>query len=150
VNKTLLGLFIADICWVVTIFAVKISILLVYLRLFGDHRRARRWIHALLGIAVCWAIVVVSPSEKPERYCEAKCVTQLFISIFRCKPVDNFWNWSSSYACTDAHWVLLGGSVPHVATDLIMLLLPVPLVWNMQLRWSQKLILCGIFGLGGL
>ena len=59
-HQALVGLFISNICWVLAIFATKMSFLLFYLRLFGDHKQARRWIHVLVFIVPAWAIAAVS------------------------------------------------------------------------------------------
>lgn len=41
-------------------------------------------------------------------------------------------------------------SIPNIATDLALLLFPLPIIWNLQLPASHKLSLTGIFAIGGL
>lgn len=41
-------------------------------------------------------------------------------------------------------------SVPNIVTDLIMLLLPMPVIWRLKLPTKQKIALTGVFLLGSL
>ena len=47
-------------------------------------------------------------------------------------------------------WLYVGSWVPHIFIDLVLLGLPVPLLWKLQMHLSQKLILTGVFACGGL
>ena len=38
----------------------------------------------------------------------------------------------------------------NVFTDLVILILPIPIVWSLQLPKRQRLVLIGIFSLGGM
>ena len=42
----------------------------------------------------------------------------------------------------------LGASIPNVITDVLLLVLPLPYVWNLQAPVSQRAILAGMFLLG--
>lgn len=44
----------------------------------------------------------------------------------------------------------MGNVAANVATNVIILLVPIPLVWKLQMRPIQKVLICGIFMLGGL
>ena len=41
-------------------------------------------------------------------------------------------------------------SIGNIVSDFIILLLPIPVVWRLQLRLKQKFAVMGIFGLGFL
>ena len=43
-----------------------------------------------------------------------------------------------------------GNSIPNIITDGFMVMLPLPYVWQLQLRRSQKIAVGGIFALGAL
>ena len=47
-------------------------------------------------------------------------------------------------------WVYLGSWVPHIFIDLVLLCLPVPLLWKLQMQKTQKVILTAVFACGGL
>lgn len=38
----------------------------------------------------------------------------------------------------------------HVVIDVLILATPIPMMLGLELRLKQKLMLCGVFGLGGL
>ena len=47
-------------------------------------------------------------------------------------------------------WLYVGSWVPHIFIDLVLLGLPVPLLWKLQMRITQKLILTAVFACGGV
>ena len=47
-------------------------------------------------------------------------------------------------------WLYVGSWVPHIFLDLVLLGLPVPLLWKLQMRRKQKSILIAVFACGGL
>ncbi|KAM0799831.1 hypothetical protein BDR22DRAFT_822202 [Usnea florida] len=42
-----------------------------------------------------------------------------------------------------------GCTIPHIVTDAMLLIFPMPLVWKLQMRRSQKVMLTVVFALGG-
>lgn len=42
----------------------------------------------------------------------------------------------------------VGGSVPNVVTDLVLVILPLPYVWKLHAPVAQRIVLGGIFALG--
>lgn len=42
----------------------------------------------------------------------------------------------------------MGGSIPNVITDLILVILPLPYVWSLHASITQRVVLGGIFALG--
>ncbi|MCJ1459210.1 hypothetical protein MMC28_009587 [Mycoblastus sanguinarius] len=128
------GLFIGEFCWAASIFTVKYSILAFYWRLFSKLKGARIAIRVLLAVVTCWAIAAV------------------LITAFQCRPVAAFWDISLRHdaTCQNSFWSYLISSLVHVITDLAILVLPIPLIWKLQMNRSQKLLLSAIFALGGL
>lgn len=47
-------------------------------------------------------------------------------------------------------WLYVGSWVPHIFLDIVLLGLPVPLLWKLQMRRKQKSILTAVFACGGL
>ena len=47
-------------------------------------------------------------------------------------------------------WLYVGSWVPHIFIDLMLLGLPVPLLWKLQMQSTRKLVLTAIFAVGGL
>ena len=47
-------------------------------------------------------------------------------------------------------WLYVGSWVPHIFIDVMLLGLPVPLLWGLQMQSKRKIILTAIFAVGGL
>lgn len=73
------------------------------------------------------------------------------VTIFQCRPVGAAWDKRiQTYYCINAYPMYEGVLISDLLTDVIMLVLPMPLVWNLQLPKLHKLAILGIFTLGGL
>ena len=70
-------------------------------------------------------------------------------AILGCTPIN--YNWDRTQPggyCVDARIFSIGVSIPNIVTDVIILLLPLPVIWQMQLHFSKKIALSAIFSLG--
>ncbi|KAF4922369.1 Satratoxin biosynthesis SC1 cluster protein 4 [Colletotrichum viniferum] len=133
------GVFIAEYLYTISIVLVKAAILAFYWRIFSARRESRLAIYILLGITCAWGIAV------------------LLVSTFQCLPVSAFWlrfdpnaNLSpSDYECgVNVKTLFIANAIPNIMADVLLLLLPVPGNWSLQLRKPQKIALVGIFTLG--
>lgn len=71
-----------------------------------------------------------------------------------CQPVSYYW---TKYLDPEGgrerynlYAFYIGHAVANMVGDIVILLVPVPLVWRLQLRRSQKIQILSIFLLGGL
>ncbi|KAI9045068.1 uncharacterized protein KD926_010391 [Aspergillus affinis] len=119
--------FIAQILYKINIGLTKISILLLYLRLF-----IQRWF-----FITCWAWIVIIT---------AFTLGTVISSIFQCSPVQYAFDKSlpGSGSCINltAFWYANAGF--NIFSDLVLVALPVPVISRLQLPPRLKLILCGI------
>lgn len=70
-----------------------------------------------------------------------------------CRPLRHFWDQytgTSNGKCMDylSMWIITG--ICSAALDLVILLLPIPRVWSLQMSWTRKLGVMGILALGTL
>jgi hypothetical protein len=72
------------------------------------------------------------------------------IVIFACDPIAGSWDLSlaATAKCVDKKSFYVGGSVPNVITDVILVILPLPYVWRLHASVAQRVVLGGIFALG--
>lgn len=119
----------------------KTSILLFYLRLFGapgTNQGFRKLLHATQVIVVMWFIASLIPG------------------IFRCHPIAVTWNPlvvggpDVRHYCIDNNTYYVSSSAVNVAIDFWILVLPLSIVWTLQLSGRRKAGLTVIFLLGGL
>ena len=128
INKSI---FVLYITWPITQTAIKISILLFYSNLF---------IKRYFLVAAYTTIAVVS----------VWCVEQIAASLLLCRPISYHWNTDQEGHCGNVMASCLAGAAINVLTDLVILVLPVPIIWSLNIPLKSKLSLSFIFGLGFL
>lgn len=72
-------------------------------------------------------------------------------TIFQCTPIPYFWNRTipgGHCVKTAAFWY--GHAAWNTTADILVLLLPIPVIRSLQMGRNQKLAVLGIFGLGAL
>ena len=71
-----------------------------------------------------------------------------FAGLFICIPVDAFWTQAPGSRCFDPIPLFYTGAISDTIMDVVILAIPVPLVWKLNLPTKQKIIVSGIFLLG--
>lgn len=124
-------LFAYVLIYVVTVPLIKFSILLLYRRIFG-----MTW--------TIWVCMLLTAGYF------VSCTVAFLVC---CQPVSYYW---SQYAdptggkCVfDLYPFYIGNAAANLTTDVLILLVPIPLTWKLQMRTSQKILIIGIFLLGG-
>ncbi|TRX91834.1 hypothetical protein FHL15_007387 [Xylaria flabelliformis] len=108
----------------------KLSIIASYLRVLTDRRS--RWIAKIIGVIVALTGTAV-----------------VITSLASCKPFSARWDpVLSPTACINPVTYWQASSIPNVFTDIVMLILPLPMVWNLQIDRGQKIALTLVFALG--
>ncbi len=84
-------------------------------------------------------------------YVLAFTVTTIFGTLFQCTPMH--YGWDRIYGRMKGHCVDLKAEVSSTAVlnavgDVLLLILPIPTLWNLQLPLKQRIGLCMIFLLG--
>ncbi len=79
-------------------------------------------------------------------------ISIFFTTIFQCSPVAYAWNKSVSDhgKCINVVAYFRWISLPNILTDLVMLVLPLPLLWKLHTSLGQKIGLTFIFVIGSL
>lgn len=76
--------------------------------------------------------------------------TTVFALIFQCVPIE--YNWDRTIQggnCINISQFLLVTSILNVLTDVSILVLPLPLVWKLNVTHRQRGALTVLFALGG-
>lgn len=123
--------FIAQTPYKVTVCLNKVSMLLLYRRLFVQ-RNYRICIWTLLGIVVGWSTGAV------------------FATILQCLPIEASWDKSLRGICIDKGSFWIAYAVGNILTDILVLGFPITPVLKLNMPLGQRLLLCGIFMLGAL
>ncbi|TGJ80466.1 hypothetical protein E0Z10_g8296 [Xylaria hypoxylon] len=112
---------------------IKVSILLLWKRLFGSSKRFRILCWVMIGITVLWTLAF------------------FFTTIFQCGT-----RWSMNWApigifltqCIESLDVLTVFAATDILSDLIIICMPVPLIWRLHLPTKKKVALNSVFLIG--
>ena len=79
-------------------------------------------------------------------------LSQIFSVFIQCIPVAALWDPLSypGYTCDNYASALFYLAIVNVCTDIIILALPLPILWKLQVTPTRKRQLLSIFLLGGL
>ncbi|KAI9884601.1 MAG: hypothetical protein M1823_003621 [Watsoniomyces obsoletus] len=111
---------------------IKVSILLLYLRIFTVTRWFR-WI-------VYGTTLVVAGMH----------LTCIILFLCQNRPLNGYWDPErvQETAWVRLDYVVLALGVVTIVTDLIVLILPIPIIWQLQMRMRLKLIVLAILLVG--
>ncbi|MCJ1309727.1 hypothetical protein MMC25_003388 [Agyrium rufum] len=123
-----------EILYGVLIFITKLSILLVYLRLFVPPKCHRGKTYIAIQITI-WANLVLY-------------VIDVFITIFQCVPREKAWIPSTPGNCLNLYALIISTAVFNVVSDVGILMIPICVVWNLQMPMYRHLGLTAIFAVG--
>ncbi|KAL8695737.1 MAG: hypothetical protein Q9224_003197 [Gallowayella concinna] len=112
---------------------LKISILLLYRRIFAT-RRFRQVTVAVGSLCVGW------------------CIAAIVADIFQCQPMHAAFNPDKLFTsrCMNLQAYYRGVTASNLVLDLVVLSMPLCMVWTLTLDTKQKISVSGIFLLGGL
>lgn len=131
VEKFLKTGYAATIFYAPMTLAIKLSLLTLIARIFSPYKRRIQGIYALAGLLVVYYI------------------TSLILKVRICWPIAAYWKGDFS-KCLDQSAIILADSIISTVTDAIILLLPLPLTWSLQLPTMKKLRVGGMLAVGGL
>ncbi|KAJ5596597.1 hypothetical protein N7450_003055 [Penicillium hetheringtonii] len=126
--------YIATILYCPMALFVKIALLSILTRIFAPYRGKVWFIYILLGaLCVYYAIALI-------------------VKIRICYPIPFYWlgeELEGGGTCLDQTAALIADSVISVVSDIIILVLPLPLTWSLQMSRNKKLRVMGLLGAGG-
>lgn len=121
--------YISQIFYKISISLTKISILLLYLRLF---------IQKPFRI-ICWILIGIITGYM---------VATTFSTIFQCTPISRAWNEAIAGTCINITKFWYANASFSIATDAIILFLPMPIIYSLRLPINQRMALMFVFALG--
>ncbi|KAI1828364.1 hypothetical protein F4861DRAFT_535326 [Xylaria intraflava] len=74
----------------------------------------------------------------------------VFGTIFMCNPITKNWNPTEQGYCGPMSSLYLGSALPSVVIDLVILLLPVPMIWGLQASRERRVGITVVFIFGYL
>ena len=114
------------------IFITKLSILLLYLRVFAPSKKG--WTYIIIHLLL-W-------------FNAAFYLADTIVEIAACIPRERIWNPDVPGRCVNIDVLILATAIINSISDVSLLLLPIFAVWRLHLRTSQKLGISAIFMAG--
>ena len=108
---------------------VKLGILSFYYRVFVVPL-FRKIVLTTAAFIICWGIGIT--------------VTLLLV----CRPLEAYWDSNVTGKCLDLVTFTYFTNITNLITDLWIFLIPIPVIWHLQLQTKKKLLLCFIFSIG--
>lgn len=115
-----------------TAYLTKVCLLWIMTRVFSPFRKTVWFIYGFMGLMLAFYVPVV------------------IVKIRICDPISKFWDNSVDGTCLDQTAIILADAVVSVVSDLIILILPLPLTMSLQMPSRKKLRVIGLLGAGGL
>ena len=75
-------------------------------------------------------------------------VSVILETFLLCRPLAYNWDTSISGTCGNRNATYVVAGTLNLVTDLMVMALPLPHIWKLQLSFSKKIALCGVFSLG--
>ncbi|KAL2857733.1 hypothetical protein BJY01DRAFT_201994 [Aspergillus pseudoustus] len=132
IRQTLKLFFIEEELYCICVALVKISMLLLYLRLFPNGR-IRSAVFVALGLTAAWEVV------------------SFFVLLFSCWPISYYWNqWDGEHKgrCISHNNFLLAHSTINIVLDVAVVCIPMPTLMRLQMPLEKRLGVCVMFAVG--
>lgn len=132
---TLKSWYTYQIVYLITLCVVKFSILTFY-RGISSQRSFRITIYTLMGIIGAFTTAMV------------------FVNAFECPNPSDAWSteilFQGKGSCRDLHPIYYSQAGFNILSDIVILLLPMPVLYNLQMRRNKRIALIAIFSIGSI
>lgn len=118
--------------YLIGLFGYKQAILLLYLRLF---KVSRTFVY-LTKITMLFVFAYI--------------FSHLWTRLFGCSPQSKYWNTDIPGHCVSFRTANLIFSSLNIFSDIFIMILPLPMIWNMQLSWRGKVGVSLVFLSGAM
>ena len=118
-----------QVLYIFNMFLAKTSILFGYLR-FVRRKSTRIFIWIMIGTMVAWF------------------QGSLWTTIFACYPPSRYWYSLSTEHCNNEWLRVVLGSIIAIATDFIVVAIPVSTIWKLRIAVREKVVLVSLMGFG--
>ncbi|KAI0838423.1 hypothetical protein F5Y06DRAFT_268049 [Hypoxylon sp. FL0890] len=117
------------ITWLFGTVCVKLAMLFLYIRVFST-AQFKRWTYALMGVVVCYFVAF------------------LIVFMTNCIPLSNLWDPVPGGWCRELTTEEYTSVVFNLVIDLSIVILPMPVLWQLKLPFRDKIFVSMMFGMG--
>ena len=123
------ALLVGELTWVTAVTLIRASVILLYIRIFPT-TPVRVAGYGVLTVNLAYFIATVL----------ACCLI--------CRPLAYSWDNSIDGKCGDAKSLDMFIGVFNLLMDVVTVVLPMPVLWGLQMPTGRKVILSGLFSMG--
>ena len=127
----ILSSYVYETMYTIAIALTKISILLFYSRIFTE-RKFRIALRITFALVVSWLVAIE------------------LVVLAECVPISGLWDLSISSRCISLVPFFIGAGVPNVVLNVVIVFLPLPMIWTLDIERKHRWALSAVFGLGAL
>jgi hypothetical protein len=77
-------------------------------------------------------------------------ISVTIVQIFTCNPVAGAWLQTITKKCINQNAFYYGNAISNLITDVILLVMPLPMIWKLNMSMRKKINVSLLFILGGL
>ncbi|RMZ30021.1 hypothetical protein D0859_05884 [Hortaea werneckii] len=135
ITDVLYMFFVLEFVYIGILVITKISILLLYLRIFPS--TVSTWFRITI-----WIVIGL---------CSAYCLAMWFSILFECDPIGYNWTrWDGEHEgnCINARALIYSSSTINIVLDLMVFFLPFPKLMKLEVSGRKKVGICLTFVLG--
>ncbi|KAK5130762.1 hypothetical protein LTR08_001707 [Meristemomyces frigidus] len=121
-----------EIMYLIALALIKISLIMTYLRIFPN-KQFRTLAYVLIAAFTAYMIAYV------------------VVTIVQCTPIPYAWTqWDGEHAgvCRHINAQVWCAAALNIIMDLIVVVMPMPLLWQMHMNTRKKLLIMLMFGMG--
>lgn len=111
---------------------MKMSICVLLIRVFGLNRAFRLAAWCALGLCIAWTIMVIS------------------VGAGLCRPFSYNWNRDQDGSCGNSVAAYISIAATDIGVDAVLITLPMPWLWKLQMATKTKIGLTVVFALAFL
>ncbi|KAI8957963.1 hypothetical protein F5Y11DRAFT_360394 [Daldinia sp. FL1419] len=128
VERLMKTIYAGQFLYAVSLGLIKISAILMLIRIFFDHRFKLAAI-ATLVFTIAWIVL------------------SMLVEFFICQPIEMNWHLGMAGTCGDQKVAFAALSVINIVNQLMILALPLPMILKLQMEWRYKIVTICIFSI---
>ncbi|KAH7348768.1 hypothetical protein BKA65DRAFT_584630 [Rhexocercosporidium sp. MPI-PUGE-AT-0058] len=132
VTKDDMALYADTITYGLAAWFTKTTLLLIFVRVFSPFRKTVTFIYVFIGLMLLYYLPV------------------MIIKARICDPIAVLWTPNLPAVCLNRVALFYCDTVMSALTDIVILVLPIPLVWSLHMSLRKKLRIVALLGAGGV
>jgi hypothetical protein len=124
-------LYVSRLLYIAVQVLTKVSIVLFFRRVFE-----RAWIRKASNILIVLLVL--------------HGLIFLFLMAFQCLPVEAEWDPGMPKKCLNTTAIIFAGGISAIIEDVVIVLLPLPLLYKLQMTWKKRFAVVVMLSLGSL